>query len=220
MIEAALAVGLQQLTMAAVAERLGVAKAVLYGYVGSREELVRISAAHASRRHRSPGDNGQHWAVWILEYAQALFEMMTTGSELMETWLSGGQSEAVEVDSGEIWLQVMTRRGFTGEEALQLRRAVSHLVLGAAAAAKREIVLRAAGRPRASEMPKAVTSRSPEETALLRQFVDVFSRPVEEGSWEYSLYLLLSGVVVARGALTVKDAGCLDRFEDIAAMDR
>lgn len=193
-IEAALAVGLQRLTMAAVAKHLGVAKAVLYGYVGSREELVRLASTHASRHHRFPEDTGQSWSVWILEYARALFEVMTIDGNLFEAWLSGGQSPLVEVDAVETWLQAMTIRGFSGEEALHLRRSVSHLVIGAAASMKRDRALRAAGRSRLISIKKAVLVRPSDQNPLLREFLDKYAADFVEESWEFDLFVLLQGV--------------------------
>lgn len=218
-IDAALAVGLHKLTMAAVAEKLGVAKAVLYGYVKDRDELVRVASAHASRRLRNPQDNGQHWCSWILEDARALYEVLTMDGELLETWINGVQSPNLEIDSGESWLQAMTKRGFTGEEALQLRRIVAHIVIGAAAASKRDRTLRREGRSRLSALKKSVLSRSPEETVLLRQFIEVFGREVKEDNWEYGLYILLHGVSVARGALELRNGDSQRPFDEYPDSD-
>jgi len=214
LIEAALAVGLHQLTMAAVADRLGVGKAVLYGYVGSRDELVQLAAAHAAAQHPFPEDRGQPWPQWILEYARALFEVMTMKGELLESWLTGGQSPVVEVDAAEMWLRVLTSRGFSGEEALQLRRAVSHLVIGAASSAKHDRSLRDGGRPRRISARQAVLSRPPEETLLLRQFVDVFAREVSAQNWEFALFLLLKGAIAERAALGLSDGDSRDVFAE------
>lgn len=203
-IEAALAVGLNRLTMAAVAEKLGVAKALLYGYVGGREELVQLAGTHAARRHRFPIDHGQPWSAWVLEYARALFEVMTMKGDLLESWLEGEQSALVEVDAAEMWLRALTSRGFTGEEALQLRRSVSHIVIGAAASSKRGQTLEAKGNPRSVSARKAVLDRPVEETELLRQFVDIFARDVTGTNWEFTLYLLLRGVVADREALRIR----------------
>lgn len=214
-IEAALAVGLERLTMAAVAEWLGVSKAVLYGYVASREELVRLAAAQAVRRHRFPTDRGQGWPTWVLEYARALFEVMTMEGDLLEWWLRGSQSALVEVDAAEMWLRALTERGFTGEEALQLRRSVSHIVIGAAAASKRDRTLDAEGRPRSMLKRKAVFDRPAGETPLIRQFIDIFGREVTDTSWEFTLYLLLRGVVADRQALRIWTGTTSPTFDDL-----
>ena len=202
-LEAALVVGLNQLTMAAVAERLGVGKAVLYGYVADRAELVRLATAHTLRQHRFPDDEGQAWSVWILEYACALFEVLTMDGGLLEAWLGGSQSTLVEVDTAESWLAALTKRGFTGEQALQLRRSVSHIVIGAAAAHKRDRTLNLQGRPRSASISKAVLDRPAAETPLLRQFLDIFGREVTDTNWEFTLYLLLRGVLAEPDALKI-----------------
>lgn len=197
-LEAALAVGLQHLTMSSVAERLGVGKAVLYGYVGSREELIRLAAAHAARRHRFPVDEGQPWDEWIIAYSKALFEVLTMDGELLETWLSGSQSLALEIDTAEMWLSVLTRRGFSGEAALHLRRAVSHLVIGAAAARRREMALRAQGNPRPLQARAAVRDRSAQEMPFLQQFAEIYGSEMTEASWLAEVRLLLRGAAADR----------------------
>ena len=216
-LEAALAVGLQQLTKAAVAERLGVGKAVLYGYVSTREELVQLATAFASRHHDFPADRGQPWPTWVVEYARALFEMLTMKGELLETWLSGGQSHLVEIDAGEMWLAALTKRGFSGEEALQLRHAVSHMVIGAAAAAKRDRTMRDEGKPRAASVKKALMSRAPEEAPLLRQFLPAFLLEVNDRNWEYGLFILLKGVIAGREARGIENSDTRRSFEELTS---
>lgn len=202
-LEAALAIGLNKLTMAAVAERLGVGKAVLYGYVQNRDELIRHASVYASRRHRNPSDIGQPWTEWVIEYARALFEVLTMEGDLLETWLAGGQSPVLEVDSAETWLAVLTSRGFTGDEVLILRRAVSHLVIGAAARYKRDMAWRAEGSPRPARARKAVLDRPAEEVPLLRNHIDQFAQEVTDRNWEIELQLLLRGVVSGRNEATI-----------------
>lgn len=213
-LEAALAIGLQQLTMTSVAERLGVAKTVLYGYVSSREELVRHAATYASRRYRFPQDTGQPWMQWILEYAHALFEVLTMEGELLERWLSGEQSASLEVDAAEMWLRALTARGFSGEETLRLRRAVSHLVIGAAAAHKRDMAWRADGHPRPVSARKAVMDRPVQEVAMLREHLDLFAAEVTDESWEYELYLMLHGVNAARSVLMSESESARAMFRE------
>ncbi len=187
--------------MAAVAEKLGVAKAVLYGYVASRDELVELAAAHALTQHDFPSDRGQTWSVWILEYARSLFEIMTTDGQLFESWLSGAQSPMVEVDAAELWLTALTRRGFSGGEALQLRHAVSQLVIGASASLKHSRAWRSRGQARPLSMKKVVRGRPRGELPLLHEFIDVFAREPDADNWEFGLFLLLQGVTIARASL-------------------
>jgi hypothetical protein len=138
---------------------------------------------------------------------------MTMEGNLFETWLAGEQSTLVEVDAAEMWLRALTARGFSGEEALQLRRSMAHIVIGAAASSKRDRTLREEGRPRPQSAKKAVLDRPPEETELLRQFVDIFSREVTDSNWEFTLFLLLRGVLLDRRALRIPIADASSPFD-------
>lgn len=213
-IEAALAVGLERLTMAAVADHLGVGKAVLYGYVKGRDELLQLARAQKVRRHSFPADHGQPWAQWVLEYARALFEVLTANGQLLETWLDGGQSSLLEIDAAENWLRTLTRQGFSGEAALQLRRAVSHIVIGAAASAKRDRSLMMDGRQRGASARQAISSRPVDETRMLRQHVDLFAQEVSEDNWEFALYIFLKGVAAAPDTLELNGALSRDLFAE------
>ncbi|MDD3797567.1 MAG: TetR family transcriptional regulator [Novosphingobium sp.] len=206
-LEAALKVGLQDLTMEAVARELGVAKAVLYNYVGNREELVQLASARLTRQRFSPEDRGQPWTVYVLEHCRAMFDALTGDGQLLESWMEGGYAPRVEVDATETWLGAMTKRGFSGPEALQLLNAVAILTVGAAAHYKHDQALKRAGTPRQESAKAAIAARPAAHATLLRQFVDVFAREPTEGNWEYSLYLLLRGVAAAREVLADPAAG-------------
>lgn len=194
-IEAALAIGLNQFTMAAVADHLGVGKAVLYGYVANREELLKIAMSRAVSHHLFPSDQGQHWALWVLDYSRALFEVLSQDGDMLEVWLSGQQSSVIEVESTETWLRVLARAGFEPLEAVQLRRAASYLVIGSAAAVKRGRALKRAGRPRSAAMPKLIASRARVDGNLMRSVVEELSRDDQERDWERQLFWIVSGAI-------------------------
>src|SRR3954469_17552760 len=67
--DAALEVGLSELTLRAVADHLGVTVAALYHHVDGKDALLRLAADRSARRLTVPEDHGQHWAVWLLEWA-------------------------------------------------------------------------------------------------------------------------------------------------------
>src|SRR4051794_5335215 len=54
--EAAHDIGLDEVTMRAVAERLGVGIASLYHHVDGRDDLLRLAAEHGAARARQPQD--------------------------------------------------------------------------------------------------------------------------------------------------------------------
>lgn len=199
--------------MASVAESLGVAKPVLYNYVSSRSELVELAAARLLQQQRAPEDHGQSWSRYILEYARVQFEHLVVEGQLLESFLRGGYRPVVEVDGAEEWLRALTARGFSGSEALHMRRAVSHVIVGSAAHFRHAQALKTAGLPRTESATEAVMRRPPEDVPLLREFVDVFAREPTAGSWEYTLLVLLQGFAAIRA-----NAGKID--PDLPPPDR
>lgn len=194
-IDAALHIGLNKLTMASVAEHLGVGKAVLYGYVANRDELVRIAASRASSRYTFPQDERDHWAIWTLRYCQALFDVLSQDGEMLEFWLSGQQSLAIEIDATEMWLRILSRAGMLPAMALNVRRGASQLVIGAAGAAKRGQALQDLGRSRSQLMPKIIAGRSKQVAPFVHQLKEEIARDDQQNGWENQLFWLLCGAI-------------------------
>ena len=67
--EAAHELGLDGLTLRAVADHLDVSIAALYHHVSGKEDLMRLAAEYAAATVPIPQDTGQHWAVWLQEWA-------------------------------------------------------------------------------------------------------------------------------------------------------
>lgn len=198
-LDAALELGLDDLTMAAVANRLGVGVAVLYSYVKNREELLRFAAIRAAHQHGFPEDRGQPWADYVADYARALYELLTANSQSIINFMDGGLGPEAQLDSSEAWATAMTKRGFAPEESLRLLRVVGQLVLGCAATAIHVRSLGIAGSSYAEAALKALNNRSEEELPLLKQHIGIFADGSKYGSWEDSLRLLLESVAAKRG---------------------
>lgn len=193
-LDAAIAMGPHELTIAGIARRLGVAKAVLYTYVGSRAELVKLAKARAGQQRRLPVERGQPWAIVALEYGRSLFDVMTMEGQLLEAWIDGEQPPMVELDAAENWLEAMTSRGLDLDQAHQLLRVVTYLVVGAAANYKHEAALKRDNSRRSVAARKAVLARRAGEVPLLRKSLDAFAFEMTSDTWEQALFLLLSGV--------------------------
>lgn len=197
-LDAALELGLDNLTMAAVASRLGVGVAVLYSYVKNREELVRFASIRAAHQHGFPEDKGQHWAHYVSDYARGLYEMLTSNSQLIASFLEGGLGPEAQIDSAEAWMSALTGRGFTPQESVQLLRVVGQLVLGCAATAIHARALAANGTSYSAAACKAINSRSDEELPLLKRHIDMFTDDIQYGSWKGGLQLILEAVAAER----------------------
>ena len=130
-LDAAIAMGLDGLRIAALAKRLDVAPAVLYTYVSGRVELIRLAAQRASGVAAFPEDNGQSWRDYVTQYAEAHFRLVEDG-QLISTLMHGKLSPASKLDSAEQWTQILCRHGFSVDEAFEMLRSVDVIVLGGA----------------------------------------------------------------------------------------
>jgi len=136
--EAAHDLGLEGLTLKAVADHLGVTTAALYHHVESKDDLLRAAAEHGSDAIPHPIDRGQRWAPWLLEWAHYNREVFTAQPGLLGQYLDGAiPLEAVVRDLDTI-LSVLVREGFTVTEANEAYALVSSCVLGMLLSAKWE----------------------------------------------------------------------------------
>ncbi|EZP74190.1 Regulatory protein TetR [Sphingomonas paucimobilis] len=188
-IDAALDLGLESLTMGRVADRLGVVKAALYNYVATREELVMLAAARAAGMHPFPEDEGQSWKDYALDHARALFELLTGDAQLLISYMTGGMGQLASADRTEAWLRAMTKRGFTADEAIRLLQSIGYLVVGAAASA---LHAKAAATPE-DEARAILRKRGAHELPLLRAALESASERSAPGNWERALMIILDG---------------------------
>jgi AcrR family transcriptional regulator len=197
-LDAGLAIGLDNnLTMAAVAERLGVSATVLYGYVGGREELIRFASARAAQDHDFPNDEGQYWAVYAAQHARALFDLMIGPGGLLNQYLSGNMSPEGDLDRTETWLAAMAQRGFKAEEGMALLDDVGIIVLGGATVRLNASALKANGGGYDQIACRALGARGKEEYPLLRSQIEAFIK--RDGVWRTTLMKYLECMARDRG---------------------
>jgi AcrR family transcriptional regulator len=128
-------IGLENVTMAGVADRLGVSVGALYRHVHNRSELQGLVVQVELRQQLQPRDVGQHWTMLVREYADLLFRLFAGNPALIAEYASGGFPPSNEVDMFEQYLTAMHRRGFALGEALDLIRDVRALAIGSAVVA-------------------------------------------------------------------------------------
>lgn len=167
-LQTALAIGLEGLTMSAVARRLGVSITVLYGYVSGREQLVRLAASYASERHDYPEDDGQHWSLYVAQHAVALFTSLTGPGQLIGQLVAGGLGPEVEIDRAELWLTTLVNRGFTADEALMMMRQMGEIVIGGAVTVLHKRTFSAGGVSFRDAAQGLIDTRKPDHIPHLR----------------------------------------------------
>lgn len=144
---AVLEIGLANASMKAVAERLGVSVPGLYHHVRNRRELLMLAAERRFSGLTLPEDRGQHWSTWLREWARYSRSSLMGDTELFSQYLNGAidTDRMVEVLSGVV--DVLTRRGFSAQQALSAWETVGTCAVGSAVEALRQRAANGLGRP-------------------------------------------------------------------------
>jgi AcrR family transcriptional regulator len=196
--EAVLEMGLDDISMKAVADHLGVSVAGLYHHVGNRRELLVLAAEHSLSRVATPEDIGQHWDDWLREWARHVYHSFVEEPEILVQFMNGGLRWDAMGDVLDSVIRVLGRAGFDPIEAMTAFDTVAQCAVGAAV---QEIRMRRAtdeGRSALSELHRMVAGRPPDELVGLRALLD---RPPLRTAPDFGEHLttVLVGLAVRRG---------------------
>jgi AcrR family transcriptional regulator len=196
--EAVLALGLDGISMKAVADHLGVSVAGLYHHVRNRRELLVLAAEYSIERVPAPTDRGQHWDEWLREWARHVYTSFVEEPEVLSQFLSGAlrwESMVTVIDSV---IQVLGRAGFDPIAAMEAFDTVAFYAGGAAAHELRRRGAAAEGRSTMAELYRMVAARPATELAGVRALLAV--PPIHEAtSFEDQLTTVLIGIAARRG---------------------
>ncbi len=195
---AALAIGLDQFTMKAVADRLGVGISTLYQHVKNRDEVVRLAALRQALTRTPPEDSGQHWAELAVAYAEDLLNTLVSQPQLIVELIKGGLGPRVEADVLEHFLTAMQEHGFAAEEALRLYRSIGMVTIGGAVGILNIASAKVIGASHRVQISQLLSERGSAELPLIRQAINEYQRE-DVQVWLTALHELLAGVAAARG---------------------
>lgn len=150
---AALELGLEHASVRAVADRLGMSVPGLYHHVKGREDIVRLAVERSMRDLPLPEDVGQHWSLWLWDYARFVHDALVDDPDIIGHLLAGEFNAEREAEHRHRVVAFLSSRGFTTTEAAAAYRDVQTGALGAAA----NVVQRRAAGPgrRAARHPMA-----------------------------------------------------------------
>jgi AcrR family transcriptional regulator len=191
---AAAEIGLDRITMKAVADRLGVSVPGLYHHVDGREDLMQLAAEYSAARIRLPEDHGQSWPEWLLEWSRVSYHAFLSQPELLIQSMRGSMSVdrmAVHVDAVIGFLMC---HGFTPVEARNAYTIVSRCAIGAAISQIRQSE---SGRGVLAEYHRVLSTHEPDELTSLRRLV---AEMQDDGpTLEQQICTVLVGIAVQRG---------------------
>lgn len=129
-IDAACDIGLNNLDMALVAERLNTGVATLYGYVKSREQLEQLVFQRLATGARV-GEDAASWQDVLREHASVSFHTTESSPHILAYLVNGEPTERENAYAAEI-IRKLSNHGLPTEHAVMLYIEVTQLVIGAA----------------------------------------------------------------------------------------
>ncbi len=188
---------LASLTVRSVADRLGVSVPAVYHYVSGREELMLLAAEASAARIPLPEDHGQHWAIWLFEWADYVRRAFVAEPQVLMQFIDGALGLDVMVEHIDAAIGLCVRQGFSEREALDAYYLVSEVAIGAAGSEIRERAAAEKGRPVEAEYLRLLARRPPEDLPHLRRLIhaDIGAAP----KFVQEVTTALVGIAARRG---------------------
>ena len=196
--EAAHDLGLDRLTLRAVADHLGVSIAALYHHVSGKNDLMRAAAEYSATRVPLPTDHGQHWALWLLEWATYSRTAFLAQPGLLSQYLEGAISAEAIAGNIDTILGLLVRQDFTILEANAAFELVTACALGSAVASIREQEAEAAGRSLRAAHEHVLASHAPDELPYLRELLGEIANKGRR-TFRQQITTVLRGIAAERG---------------------
>ena len=119
-LDGAVELGLEGLTMKRLATHLNVGTATLYQYFDSRKTLMRAAAVHSLSDVSLPEDTGQHWSNLSLEYVYSLQTLLAENPSFIHSHQHSDYGFEVHFRLIEPFLTSMKTRGFEPRAGMEV----------------------------------------------------------------------------------------------------
>jgi len=196
--EAAHEIGLDGLTLRAVADRLGVSIAALYHHVSGKEDLLRLAAEESTRAVPLPVDEGQHWAQWLCDWAHYNHDVFAAQPGLLEQYMGGAVALQDVVRNLDRILDVLAREGFEVRDANAAYSLVSSCAIGAVVGEHWEAAAAHQDGEFATAFRRVVAAAPRGELSRVRQLAKS-KRPSRRDSLDRRIDIVLKGIAAEYG---------------------
>lgn len=119
-LDGAVELGLEGLTMKKLATHLNVGTATLYQYFDSRKTLMRAAAVHSLSDVPLPEDRGQHWSDLASEYVLSLQTLLAENPSFIHRHQHSDYGFEVHFRLIEPFLKSMKQRGFEPQQGMEV----------------------------------------------------------------------------------------------------
>jgi AcrR family transcriptional regulator len=196
-LEVAEGLGLENLSVSAVAARLGVAIGTIYTYVQNREELERLVARRRVWRPQVLETN-QHWSEIVRAHVNRMYQTFSQEPGLLSRLVTGVLGLESELPEVENFLKLMVSRGFSPKAAFDVFCDASHIALGAAVVNARTLSWELKGERRRVKLARALAEHEANAFPHLRRVGDAYFEYPDANRLESGLTLLLKQVAAER----------------------
>lgn len=193
-VAAALDIGIENLTMAAVADRLATSHQALYRWVRDRDELVALVAdAYVQRLDVEPVP-GEDWRRWLRRFADSLRRVVLDNLPgFAAEGLTTFRTTLPFLRLNQTALQVLTDAGFTPARAQRIYQTTGTALLGWLAREDAYRALRADPDPARDAVDTTVRHTDDDLDLVRATAVDELTRPTDE-RYRFLVDTLLAGL--------------------------
>jgi AcrR family transcriptional regulator len=189
-VAAALEIGMKDLTMAAVARRLGSSPQAFYRWVRDRDELFALVAEALVERVELPAVDGRPWRDWLRELANHVREALLDAPGLAVHSITHYRASPGFLRINERTCEVLVAAGFSPLDAQRTYLTFGSVLLGWLA---REDTLRDARGQIPGELEETFAG-SQGRYPILEQVAAAAITDSSETRWEHMLTTLLFGL--------------------------
>jgi AcrR family transcriptional regulator len=191
-VAAALEIGLAELTMPAVAKRLGTSHSTLYGYFRSRDELATAAVDHAVEAIEWP-EPGPDWRAFLAATARAHWRLYSSHPGLAQEIITLRLTSAALVRRYNRTGVALLDYGFDSQDATLIMDMIAELVVQAFIGGTGEARAQASSTPQARRRELIKPWLDSYDPRLRARLIEAVTGPPE--AWfERKLELFLDGV--------------------------
>ena len=197
-VDAAIAVGVNDFTIADIADRLGTGMSAIYRVFPTREMIVHQAMAFLITRYEQPADHGQPWWDYVEEYAAYLFAILTEHRIRTIHFLEGGVSVRTQFEARVNNMQSLLNRGFSADEAFEVLQGMTVIVGGAAVMQMHLDLARENGSNHRLESIKMKADPAWSGQPRICELIDIFAQEERHTEWKSILRMYIRGIAIRR----------------------
>lgn len=179
-LDAAVELGLEKLTMKRLSTHLNVGTATLYQYFDSRKLLMRAAAVHSLSDVPFPKDTGQSWSDLSREYVESLRILLAENPSFIYSHQHSDYGFEVHFRLIEPFLASMKARGFEASESMRIFNIIGMAAFAGAIETVRQREFEFKDETMAQVAKRQFKRLPPSEFPLLKEAFETYTQTPEE----------------------------------------